>query len=453
MRLSHQSLEKYLKNNESKFLGKSFYSPVLLCKDTLLFFSADKSKEFLCFDLSTKNSCFYIHKTNQFFESINNVFCSQLRGLSNEFMIVDYGLEKNDFVLTFRVAISNDSNKDLFFNFEIFPNHPNLIVTDIHGKIILSFYHSKNGLPENGSKYVKNKIDKLVDGEQVLDEKYIEFLFEKSIKQRRLDKYENFINDLNGKIKKCHTKISNIEKDKIAAENNIKYQQFADNLLSSSVNLKQKLPSIIIRENQIKLDPSKTIIDNVQTFYKKAKKGKKTLELVQSNLDRAKQEIESYQKILNELYNSNSEKEADKIVSLYSFSKKREVSKTIFNSPWKINYQGVYFYFGKNSSQNDYLSFVIKQNRNFIWLHIKNQPGSHIVIASEKPTDDQLLFACELSLFLSKQKAGEVQYTKKKNIRRGHVLGEAIIKNYSTIKLNYIRERSIQIFETAKRCD
>ena len=95
----------------------------------------------------------------------------------------------------------------------------------------------------------------------------------------------------------------------------------------------------------------------------------------------------------------------------------------------------------------------MKQDRQFTWVHIKDRSGSHIVIASLKPTEDQLLFASELALYLSKQKAGEVQYTRKKNIRRGHSLGEAIVKNYSTIKINNIRERSLELFETAKRCD
>ena len=95
----------------------------------------------------------------------------------------------------------------------------------------------------------------------------------------------------------------------------------------------------------------------------------------------------------------------------------------------------------------------MKQDRQFTWMHIKDKSGSHIVIATLKPTDDQLLFGAELSLYLSKEKTGEVQYTRKKNIRRGHSLGEAIVKNYSTIKINNIRERSINLFETAKRCN
>ncbi|MBR0194475.1 MAG: NFACT family protein [Bacilli bacterium] len=453
MRFIHSSIEKYLKENEHLFLGKAFFSPVVLSKDTILFFSQEKNRDFLCFDLSTRNPCFYINKTDSYFESLNSVFASQLRAISNEFMIVDYELSKNDFIIKFRVAISNNENENLLFHFEVFPNHPNLIVTDLKNKVITAFYHSKDGRPENNSVYVSPTNEKLHDGDTELTIELIEKLFAESVQKRRLDKYQEFISNLQTKIKKCKTKIRNIEQDKMNAELQQNYQQIADNLLISGINLKQRLTSIEVDGEIIELDGTKTISENIQLFYKKVKKSKETIRLVETNLERANNEINLYESILQQLYDAPNEKEADKVVSSYSFSKKHEVRVTEFNKPWKINYQGVYFYFGKNSSQNDYLSFVMKQDRQFTWVHIKDRSGSHIVIASLKPTEDQLLFASELALYLSKQKTGEVQYTRKKNIRRGHSLGEAIVKNYSTIKINNIRERSLELFETAKRCD
>lgn len=452
MRFNHDSIKKYLEENEHLFLEKAFFSPVALSKDCLLFFSTEKNREFVSFNLSTKNPCFYIGKTNMFFESMNSVFASQIRAISDQFMIINYSLKKDDFVLEMRVAISNKQDEDLLFIFEMFPNRPNLIVTDLKHQIITSFYHGKNGDPKNGSKYLYPENKNLLPGNINFTQKLAEEIFAESLQKRRADKYEDFIANLQGKIKKCRTKIKKINEDKNIAEMNKNYQQIADNLLISGIDLKQHLSSIKIDGEVIKLDPSKSISENIQIFYKKVKKSKETIRLVETNLKRAQDEIEIYEKILDQLYNAPNEKEADKIVASYSFKKKREVAVTEFNKPWRVNYQGVYFYFGKNSSQNDYLSFVMKQDRQFTWVHIKEQSGSHIVIASLKPTKDQLLFACELALYLSKMKAGEIQYTRKKNIRRGHSLGEAIVKNYSSIKLNNIRERSIELFETAQRC-
>ena len=452
MRFRHHSIEKYIKENDHLFLGKAFFSPVVLSKDTLLFFSCEKNRKFMVFDLSTKNPCFYVSTTEKFFESLNSVFASQLRAISNEYMVVDYQLKKDDFVLKFQLAISNNSHEDLFVYFEIFPNHPNLVVTDIHNNIIMSFNHSKNGEPKNGTKYEYPNVKNSVDGDVVFDQRVANDLFAQSLQNRRQEKYHDFISNLEGKIKKCRTKIGNIENDKKNAELQQKYQQIADNLLISGVNLRQRLSNVIVDGDCIELDGSKTVSENIQIFYKKVKKSKETIRLVETNLERARNEIVLYESILKQVLEATSEKEADKIVALYSPKKKKEVMVTEFNKPWRINYQGVYFYFGKNSSQNDYLSFVMKHDRQFTWIHMKDKSGSHIIIASLKPTEDQLLFGSELALYLSKMKAGEVQYTRKKNIQRGHSLGEAIIKNFNSIKINNIRERSIKLFETAERC-
>ena len=134
-------------------------------------------------------------------------------------------------------------------------------------------------------------------------------------------------------------------------------------------------------------------------------------------------------------------------------NQKKEIKETIFNKPYKLNLNGTIIYFGRNASQNDYLSFVMKLDREFTWLHIKDKSGAHLVIANKKPTEAELLFACEISLLCSRASSGEVVYTKKKNVRRGHTLGEAILKNHSTIKLNNIRKETIEAFALAKRVD
>ena len=451
MRFNHDSIKKYLQNNEHLFLGQKFYAPIAFSNHSIIFFNIEQKKNFCCFDLSKEHPSFYINKTDHYFESCNSNFVSKLRSISNEFMIVAYELVPNDFVIKFRFATSNNEDEDLFLIFELFQNHPNLIVTDAKNIVICAFNYSKTGQPEIGEKYKTEEPVNLKDGDTIFDDSFAEQLFNELIKIRRLEKYENFISTYEVKIKKCRTKINNILDDKKNAELQIKYQQIADNLLIQGLDLKGHFDHVEIDGERIDLDQSKTLNDNIQLMYKKAKKAKTTLSLIETNLNRANEEIRLYESVLEKISNTESEKDADKIVSIYSQSKKKEVAITEFNKPWKINYQGVYFYFGKNASQNDYLSFVMKQDRQFIWMHIKNQPGSHVVISSLKPTEDQLLFGAELALYFSKAKSGEIQYTKKKNIRRGHSLGEAIVKNYSTIKINNIRERSLELFNNIKR--
>ena len=56
---------------------------------------------------------------------------------------------------------------------------------------------------------------------------------------------------------------------------------------------------------------------------------------------------------------------------------------------------------GKNNLQNDRLSFKIA-NKNEIWLHVKDIPGSHVVIRSTNPSEDTILEAAQLAAYFSK---------------------------------------------------
>ena len=51
--------------------------------------------------------------------------------------------------------------------------------------------------------------------------------------------------------------------------------------------------------------------------------------------------------------------------------------------------------------QNDRLSFKIA-NKNEIWLHVKDIPGSHVVIRSTNPSEDTILEAAQLAAYFSK---------------------------------------------------
>ena len=56
---------------------------------------------------------------------------------------------------------------------------------------------------------------------------------------------------------------------------------------------------------------------------------------------------------------------------------------------------------GKNNLQNDRLSFKTA-NKNEIWLHVKDIPGSHVVIRSTNPSEQTILEAAQLAAYFSK---------------------------------------------------
>ena len=66
-------------------------------------------------------------------------------------------------------------------------------------------------------------------------------------------------------------------------------------------------------------------------------------------------------------------------------SKKSKSSKPLHY----ISSDGIDIFVGKNNIQNDYLSLKFA-NKNFMWLHTKNIPGSHVIVCSNNIPDNTL---------------------------------------------------------------
>ena len=451
MRINHANYKKYIEKLSKEIDGKLLFSPILINNETLLFpFAADYHFSLV---ISLNNRCPLIYKINSdiFFKSFENQFIQRFRKNFNRTIISNLQLSDKDNIVSF-ILTSNETDESRIFVAELIPNSPNLIVLN-NGKIEETYYRNKNRDLTFGAEYQLPETLSELKGEQKITEEFLQEQFKIEDELRFKEKYTEFLKFLNTKIKSVNKKISSINGDLKKADENRKFTGIADEIYTKGIDLRAKIDSIEINGEVVKLDISKTVSENCQNFYKKAKKAKETAKHFQTNIDNAQKSLDEYNRILSE-FDAADEKGKDKIMETYfPVNKKRETQETIFNRPWKYNLNGTYIYFGKNASQNDYLSFVMKLDRDYVWLHIKNISGSHIVICSHKPTENELLFACEIALLCSHQKAGEIVYTKKKNVRRGHTLGEAIIKNQTTIKLNKIREETVEAFALAKPCD
>ena len=451
MRLSHSSYKKYLEKIKPEICGESFHSPLLLNNRTLVFPFVEKKHQVFVISLNNKTPIAFITESDLFFSSFENSFLQRFRKHIGKSIINSFELKDNDLIL--EISLKSIDEFDTFkLIVELIPNKPNLIVMDEDNRIKDFYYKEKNRTLKIDETYEAPKNSDFNDSGIEISDEFLREIFVKEFEIREKEKFASFEKYINSKIKGAEKRIIAINDDVKKAEDLAKYRGFADEIISSAADLKAHLKSIVLSEQTIELDESKTLLENAQYFYKKAKKAKETISRSKINIENAKQEMQEYQNIYDSFKKGN-EHEKEKIASIYSNDKKKkETVQTIVNRPWKVNLNGTIIYFGRNASQNDYLSFVMKLDREFTWLHIKDKSGAHLVIANKKPTENELLTACEISLLCSRSTAGEVSYTKKKNVRRGHVLGEAILKNHSTIKLNSIRKETISLFESAVRC-
>lgn len=188
----------------------------------------------------------------------------------------------------------------------------------------------------------------------------------------------------------------------------------------------------------LRLTPSK----NSTAYYAKYNKLKRTKEFVSKKLEKDKDLLEYVKSIEDEIANlpyesdtSAIEQELEALGGGKKKSSKNKVRKEKAEPPYVYFVDGFYIYRGKNNLQNDELTFKIASS-NDVWLHLKNEHGSHTIIVTEGRTvpEKVLKIAGEITAS-TKQAPCEVDYTERRNVKRkpdGHP-GQVIYANYKTM--------------------
>ena len=177
----------------------------------------------------------------------------------------------------------------------------------------------------------------------------------------------------------------------------------------------------------ISLDETKTPSENIQFYYKKYNKLKKSEESALEKLSKNEDELKYLHSVLHNLETAETYSEIEEIKQELietGYIRFRKGKKDKSNKPSKpyhyISSDGIDIYVGKNNIQNDYLSFKFAF-KNYMWLHAKNIPGSHVIIASNNIPDSTLIEAAEIAAFYSKGKNSpkvDVDYTEVKNLKK-----------------------------------
>ena len=176
---------------------------------------------------------------------------------------------------------------------------------------------------------------------------------------------------------------------------------------------------------EIKLDPSKSLKDNANIYYKKYKKAKAAISHLNEQLEISNNELEYFNLLLYQLKNA-SLKDIEEIrqeLLLGGYLRDRIYSKKKKYIPNYLTYQinGCTVYVGKNNLQNNYLTNKLAK-RDDLWFHIKNGHGSHVIVNGEnKLTEEVIRFASNLAAVHSEAKNSSsvpVDYTYIKYIKK-----------------------------------
>lgn len=175
----------------------------------------------------------------------------------------------------------------------------------------------------------------------------------------------------------------------------------------------------------IPLDPLKTPNENAQRYYKKYNKLKVAKVEVQKQIELNETEIDYLETLVAQLDVASPrdiveirEELAEGGYIRQKRQKKKQTAKVALEG--YTSSTGIEFFVGKNNTQNDYLTFKFAR-RDEIWLHVKDIPGSHVIIRSSEPDETTLLEAATVAAYFSKARASSgvpVDYTKARHVKK-----------------------------------
>ncbi|MGE5654160.1 MAG: NFACT family protein, partial [Bacillota bacterium] len=179
----------------------------------------------------------------------------------------------------------------------------------------------------------------------------------------------------------------------------------------------------------IALDPKLSVAQNAQAYFKRYAKAKAGQKLVEGQLAKAQEEA-NYLETVKAAIDTASEIEILKqilaelteqgYIEAPRVSKQRKEIAPPPVGPKQLTIEGYTVLVGRNNQQNDELTMRMAASDD-VWLHVKDIPGSHVVIRSDNPPEAVLLRAAQIAAYYSQARTSSnvpVDYTQRRHVRK-----------------------------------
>jgi predicted ribosome quality control (RQC) complex YloA/Tae2 family protein len=246
-------------------------------------------------------------------------------------------------------------------------------------------------------------------------------------------------------------KIGYIKRDLTECKEADKYKLWGDLITSSLYMIKGKSASCEVvnyysddmETVKIPLDIKLTASQNAAKYFKKYTKLKKAKEILSVQLREAADSLDYLETVETSIELAENERDVAEIKSeltalgYISKAKTENTKKAPKKSeiiPLKFTTSGGHTVLcGKNNAQNDFITTKLAEKWDW-WFHVKNKPGSHVIMVCEEgedPDASEFTEAAQIAAYYSSLREGEnvaVDYTLAKNVKKpggsapGHVV-------------------------------
>ena len=249
------------------------------------------------------------------------------------------------------------------------------------------------------------------------------------------EKKKSLLKYVDSQIKKFKKIEKNIKVDLKKNENFENYKNIGDILAANMHQIKYGMKKVTVfdfynnQEITINLDPLLSPNDNLNFYYNKYNKGKRTISALNLRLSDIQNEIKYFEEIKMFIEKENDFIGIEEIENELNLSdngnkikNKIKLNKTKKRELLSFDYKGFQIFVGRNNKENEEISFS-KGQPNDIWMHIKDIPGSHVLILrnNQELPEDVLIYAANLACEYSKAKKGDkvtVDYCERKFVKK-----------------------------------
>lgn len=351
----------------------------------------------------------------------------------------------------------------------------NVILTDANGVVIDAVKYFRAGdsarvvepgvkvtpLPpyEGGAENGEEGLDILDIKAEALSEAVEDYYTEKLKAEEFLKEQGDLRRTVTNAKKRARRKLKNLSGDKERAEEAITRAKFGELLLSHFHKVKKGMETIEVEDYNevppkkvsVALDTKLSPQENIDRYFKGAKKGKKTLELLKDRVPKIESSSEYLSAMEERLAGAKSMEDLEAItaeLTAKGFIKtKRSVPKgkgrTAAADPIERlkTTEGYEMLLGRSAKGNDKLVKEFAKTGD-LWFHAKGTAGAHVILKAKsratRPSEKSITEAARLAAANSKGASAakvEVIYTDAKNVRKpkGARAGAVVVEEYRSI--------------------
>lgn len=383
-------------------------------------------RESIFFDLTRGASTIY-KAPSQPINSYNAPFDMQLHTLLSHSKVLEVSVPKSDKVVIFKIKPKSQyKERVIYARFELTGKHTNLILTDEENIVIEALHHIdssksyrevKPGVELAELLPFESKFSGEVESVEELLEQNYQKIAQSTLKRVKAQK----LNQINKKIEKLQKSLKALANEEELEAEAVRLSNIANIVLANLHTIKpydKELKTYDFEGREITIKLPKNIVKNRMSeyFFNLSKRAKSKAKNVKIEHDNLQSRLHFYQNIQNAVINSTDPYKLELLVPKQARSRAKKEKQRVGETFWIEGYK---ISVGRSSKENQELLKLAKSND--IWMHVRDIPGSHVYIRTDKQNLPETLIesAAKLCIDFSTKNPGnyEVDYTKRKFVK------------------------------------